>query len=97
MLRFIENLCAADHSRWRAKHIDKEEGILPMNHARYRASSVLNKNGDMWVLGGTSGNLSSDSTEVYEYKAGGKGTWRKGHPLPPDYRDSGIESHCTVR
>ena len=68
-----------------------------MVERRYRASSVLNQNGDMWVLGGVSGNSSLDYTEVYEYLPKGKGRWRTGAPLPPAYRDSGLESHCTIR
>ncbi len=68
-----------------------------MKNTRRFASSVLDGNGDMWVLGGTADNNASDSTEVYDYRPKGAGTWRKGHALPPDYRDTGIESHCTVR
>ena len=68
-----------------------------MSHSRYRASSVLNKEGNMWVFGGTSYNSSSQDTTVYDYKAGGKGAWKIAQPLPEDYRDTGIESHCTVR
>ena len=68
-----------------------------MAQRRYRASSVVNEKGDMWVLGGVSGNSSRDSTEVYVYSPKGEGTWRTGAPLPSAYRDSGIESHCTIR
>ena len=68
-----------------------------MDQRRYRASAVLNENGDMWVIGGVSLNSSSDSTEVYEYLPKGEGKWRKGTPLPPAFRDTGIESHCTIR
>ena len=70
-----------------------------MNNARFLASSVLTKEGDMWVMGGSSNRegVDSDSTEVYQYEANGKGRWTKGPPLPGDYRDTGIESHCTVR
>ena len=53
---------------------------------RYLASSTLDKNGNLWVLGGTANSSNADSTEVYEYKPGGKGLWRKGYPLPVDYR-----------
>ena len=68
-----------------------------MAHKRFYASSVLNKDGNLWVLGGTAQDKASDTSEVYEYKPRGEGTWRKGPPLPADYRDTGIESHCTVR
>ena len=73
------------------------EGIKPMSQKRFYASSVLDENGDIWVLGGTAENNQSDSTEVYVYKPKGEGSWRKGVPLPQDFRDTGIESHCTVR
>ena len=68
-----------------------------MEFKRFYASSVLNDNGDMWVLGGTALNNASDTSEVYAYQPRGKGQWQKGPPLPPDYRDTGLESHCTVR
>ena len=64
---------------------------------RSRSTSVLDEEGNMWVMGGTYEDGASDSTEVYVYQPKGTGYWRKGKPLPPDYRDTGIESHCTVR
>jgi len=39
----------------------------------------------------------SDSTEVYDFRPEGKGRWRKGPPLPPELRDTGIQGHCIVR
>ncbi len=68
-----------------------------MTQKRYYSSSVLNEDGDMWVLGGIASDIASDTTEVYAYKPNGEGVWKKGPPLPPDYKDTGIESHCTVR
>ena len=70
-----------------------------MNSARFLASSVLNKDGDMWVIGGTSTvrGRNADSTEVYKYQPKGKGLWTTGDQLPGAYRDTGIASHCTVR
>ena len=68
-----------------------------MAHARSYASAVLNEDGNIWILGGTAEDQASDTTEVYEYAPRGEGRWRKGPQLPPDYRDTGIESHCTVR
>ena len=68
-----------------------------MAHARSYASAVLNQDGNLWILGGTAEDQASDTTEVYEYAPRGEGIWRKGPQLPPDYRDTGIESHCTVR
>ena len=82
--------------RWRSDKI-KADGIKPMNHKRYYASSVLDENGNIWVMGGTAEDAASDTTEIYEYKPKGHGVWRKGPQLPGDYRDTGIESHCTVR
>ena len=70
-----------------------------MAHARSFASAVLNEDGNLWILGGADANQdkASDTTEVYEYAPRGEGRWRQGPQLPPDYRDTGIESHCTVR
>ena len=68
-----------------------------MKFKRYYASSVLDNKGNMLIMGGTAANKQSDSTEVYEYLPRGQGHWEKGLPLPGDYRDTGIESHCTVR
>ena len=68
-----------------------------MKHKRYYASSVLDSNGNMMVMGGTASNKASTPTEVYEYLPRGQGQWKEGVPLPPAYRDTGIESHCTVR
>ena len=41
--------------------------IPGMTQQRHRASSVLDINGDMWVLGGSANSSASDSTEIYEY------------------------------
>ena len=69
-----------------------------MSKKRYYGASVLDPNGDMWVIGGTANSFNADSTEVYQYKPRPRsGTWRKGHPLPTSLRDTGIESQCTVR
>ena len=68
-----------------------------MKHARSYASAITNEKGDLWILGGTAEDKASQSTEVYEYRPRGEGQWRTGPQLPPAYRDTGIESHCTVR
>ena len=69
-----------------------------MLEKRYYSSSVLDQNGNLWVLGGTHNSTNSDSTEVYEYKPAPKmGKWRKGYPLPTELRDTGLESQCAVR
>ena len=39
-----------------------------MTQKRNRASSVLDINGDMWIIGGTANSTASDSTEIYNYK-----------------------------
>ena len=90
--------------RWKGKHVTLPngqlkypDGIRSMQFKRFYASSVLNNEGDMWVLGGTAVNNASDTSEVYAYGPRGTGRWQKGPPLPPDYRDTGLESHCTVR
>ena len=88
--------------RWKTKGLErintKHQGGMPsMEQRRYRASAVLNQEGDIWVFGGVSANTSSRSTEVYKYRPNGKGEWRKGEPLPETFRDTGIESHCTIR
>ena len=76
-----------------------QDGIPKMTNQRFLATSVLNENGDIWVIGGISAGkrVFSDSTEVYKYKPRGEGQWLKGAPIPDDYRDTGIVSHCTVR
>ena len=70
-----------------------------MTHKRHQAASVLDKNGDLWVLGGTSNFSAADSTEIYNYKSAdrGFGNWRKGFPLPQALRDTGLQSTCTVK
>ena len=68
-----------------------------MEQRRYRASAVLNQDGDIWVFGGVSANTSSRDTEEYKYLPNGEGTWTKGSPLPETFRDTGVEGHCTVR
>ena len=69
-----------------------------MGQKRHLSASVLDPNGDMWVLGGSANSSVADSTEIYNYKpkSRGFGRWRKGFPLPPALRDTGIESHCAV-
>ena len=91
-------------SSWKYKEdpsgvVDHVDGIPGMKHTRFYASSVLNEDGDMWVIGGAApgSDNASDTTEVYTYLPRGKGKWRTGPALPPAYRDTGIESHCTVR
>ena len=72
--------------------------ITEMTQKRYYGASVLDPNGDMWVLGGTANSSNADSTEVYQYKPLPRsGRWRKGYPLPTALRDTGIESQCNVR
>ncbi len=69
-----------------------------MTQKRYRAATVLNEDGDMWVLGGTYDSTASEATEVFRYQARtNSGSWTRGRPLPDDLRDSGIESHCVVQ
>ena len=68
-----------------------------MLYKRSRATSVINKDGNLWVIGGTADNKAVKSTEAYEYKPLGRGAWGPGPQLPIDYRYTGIESHCTVR
>ena len=77
--------------------IEKNEWkeIATMNQPRYRASSTLDNDGFLWVLGGTHDNSSTLlSTEVY---FSDQKRWRDGYPLPPALRDTGIDSQCTVR
>ena len=72
--------------------------ITEMTQKRYYGTSVIDPNGDMWVLGGTANSSNADSTEVYQYKPRPRsGRWRKGYPLPTALRDTGIESQCNVR
>ena len=72
--------------------------IPQMTQKRYYGASVLDPNGDMWVLGGTANSSNADSTEVYQYKPLPRsGRWRKGYPLPTALRNTGIESQCNVR
>ena len=61
-----------------------------MADERYYGSSVLTPDGDLWVLGGTHGSKTADSTEVLEYKPRpATGRFRKGFPLPTELRDTG--------
>jgi hypothetical protein len=39
----------------------------------------------------------SDTSEVYEYKPNGKGSWKSGVALPSELRESSIKDHCVVR
>ena len=69
-----------------------------MNEKRYLATAVLNEDGHMWVFGGTSNSKAAQSTEVFHYNPrNGQGRWQRANPLPADLRDSGLESHCSVR
>ena len=70
-----------------------------MSNKRNFATSVLDENGDIWVLGGTANSSAADSTEIYNYKTPdlGSGRWRKGFPLPAALRETGLQSHCSVK
>lgn len=68
--------------------------MADMLEKRHQASSVLDENGNIWILGGVDGSSAADSTELYDYR---RRRWRKGKPLPSELRDSGLSSHCTVR
>ena len=78
-----------------------------MTQKRSGATSVLDSNGDMWVLGGAANSSAADSTEIYNYKAPkkengqleaqGAGRWRTGFPLPVALRDTGISNTCSVK
>ncbi len=65
-----------------------------MHHKRHRAASVLDEDGNMWVLGGIDGSDSADSTEVFDFASR---RWTRGYPMPSELRDSGLSSHCAVR
>eukprot|EP00094_Tigriopus_californicus_P006154 TCALIF_05926-PA protein Name:"Similar to snk Serine protease snake (Drosophila melanogaster)" AED:0.19 eAED:0.19 QI:0/0.83/0.71/0.85/0.66/0.71/7/188/824 len=69
-------------------------GELPnMLEPRFYAGSALDEQGNMWVLGGSKGGASADSTEVFNFRSK---RWQPGRPLPGYYRDSGLNSHCVV-
>ena len=61
-----------------------------------RAAAVMNEEGNMWVIGGTSDDSGLNGTEVYHDGSNGTGKWTQGPMLPVGLR-GGIESHCTVR
>ena len=63
----------------------------PLEQKRSWASSVLDKDGNMWVIGGKNGKSSVIQTAKYHYR------WQNGKPLPQELTLSGIEGHCTVR
>lgn len=68
-----------------------------MSTNRYYASSVINQDKNMWVIGGAGKNDEAlRSTEIYDYKPNGKGRWKAGPNLPSDLV-GGLESHCSVR
>ena len=76
-----------DKNEWRAD--------LSTLERRMGASSVLDRKGNMWVLGGNDGvKKSTPSTEVFDF---GLKRWRQGEPLPSSFRDSGLSNHCAVR
>ena len=60
-----------------------------MSYERHYASSVLDKNDDLWVIGGTHDSKTADTTEVLQYQGPGKAKWRKGYALPFELRDTG--------
>ena len=70
-----------------------------MAEKRTFATSVLDYNGDMWVLGGALNSSEAELTEIYNYQSAerGFGRWRKGFPLPTVFRDTGLQSHCSVK
>ena len=69
--------------------------IASMKQPRFRAASTLDKDGFLWVLGGTHDNSSNLlTTEVYFPN---QKLWRNGYAMPPALRDTGIVSQCTVR
>jgi len=70
------------------------DDIPPMTLKRHYAASVLDENGDMWVLGGFDGPQSAGTTEIFQFSSR---RWRRGRPLPSELRDSGISSQCAVR
>ncbi len=72
--------------------------IPSMNDKRHYAASVLDQNGNLWVIGGHHDSQAAGSTEVYEYKAPPReGRWRRGYPLPSELRDTGLSDHCAVK
>ena len=68
--------------------------IAAMEQPRFRASSTLDKNGFLWILGGINNSNTLRTTEVY---SSNQKRWRDGYQLPPALRDTGIDSQCTVR
>lgn len=55
----------------------------PMIHRRKNADSVIDENGNLWMLGGAFGSDNSDSTEIYNFD---RNSWTRGKPLPPFLR-----------
>ena len=68
--------------------------ISNMMVPRLFAKSSLDEDGNLWVMGGTHESTASLTTEVYIYE---ENRWTRGYELPASLRDTGIESHCTVR
>ena len=75
-------------NKWNYKDMPK------LKHARNFASSNIDKDGNLWVIGGASGSKAAESTEIFDFQ---KQRWRRGLPLPKELRDSGLSSHCSVR
>ena len=74
---------------------DEWNEIDGLSEPRNFASSSLTPNGDLWVLGGTHDiNTNPLKTEVYDSD---RKSWRLGFDLPGALRDTGIDSHCTMR
>ncbi len=80
--------------QWRLTLVLRNRDVPSMRFKRHQAASVLDKDGNMWMLGGIDGSDSADATEIFDFA---ENRWREGHPLPRELRDSGLSSHCAVR
>ena len=78
--------------------------ISSMKEKRYYGASALDKNGDLWMIGGNNGESeTSKETELYRLSVEGRflqqlnsNHWKNGYPLPEELKLSGIESQCVV-
>ena len=83
---------------------NKWDTVAKMIKMRIFSSSVRQKEGHMWVLGGVVGENEPTDTEAYSYlkyktrgKTRNKSEWKKDKPIPGDLNLSGIVGHCSVQ
>ena len=85
-------------------HRNKWDQVKDMTKKRIFSTSVREKEGNMWVLGGVLQENEPTDTEAYDYqkfttrgRTRNKSEWKKDRPIPSELNFSGIVGHCTVQ